>query len=150
MDEQWPEGMQLIRPVVDITGRLLKHELPLRSSTTLLDMTDEYSFFTPAILYILGILNDHPLIEFMYEYQREVPFFWRRFDKPLFRGLEVDDDPGWNHALWALQREHWDVFCSFYCSLAVSNIAPRRLFRVGMQLIDVVDPLAVMHHDHVP
>lgn len=138
----WDEGV-LAGPEVDPLGRLVKYELPLRGASALKQLQTDYAFFTPAILYLLGVVTDQPLLDFLWEYRQPVRFYFRKFRLPLFAGLEVDGDAGWNHGLWALEREHWPVFADFYCSLKISNRPLKRLFGVGAQLLTVVDPVAL-------
>jgi len=138
----WREG-SAAGPEIDPMGRLRKYELRVGNAESLQAMTAEYAFFTPAPLYIFGIVTDHPLLMFLQEYRQNVPFYFKKFTAPLFRGLEVDGDEDWNHALWAIRCEHWPVFVDFYCSIKVSNRQRKRLFGIGWQSLVVVDPVAL-------
>lgn len=138
----WREGTQT-GPEVDPLGRLYKRELPLRGTRSLKQLQAEYAFFTPAILYVLGIVTDQPLLDFLWEYRQPVPFYFRKFRLPLFAGLDIEGDAAWNHGLWAVEKEHWPVFLDFYCSLKISNRPLRRMFGIGLQELTIIDPVAL-------
>jgi hypothetical protein len=121
----------------------MKRPLIVGRATALADLTDTYEFFTPAILYVLGIVTDLPLIDFLEEYGQPAHFYFKQFTCPLFAGLDVDNDPGWNYGLWAIEKQHWPSFLDFYCSIKVSNRSSKRMFGIGVQNVTVVDALAI-------
>lgn len=73
---------------------------------------DRFVFFTPALLYLYGGFNDKFLSAFRAEQNREIPFYFTSFDRPLFRGLRntLSGWGGWNHILWAIDREWFNKF----------------------------------------
>lgn len=141
--QTWKEGLDFKGPSVDPHGRLHKHELRVGEARSLADLQGEYVFFTPAVPYLLRVLDDGPLCDMMWELRTEVPFFYKKFTLPLFRRLDAPDgDADWNYALWALRHEHWDYFLDFYCSVAVRDHARHCLHRVAAQRVLIADPLA--------
>jgi hypothetical protein len=100
-----------------------------------------FTFFTPAIAYIYGRLNDAFFTDFLATYGQEVGFFHYRFNKPIFKGLEVNKEPSWNHVLWAVYNEHWEAFSDHFCSAV--QLAPdvKQVVRFAEQEIDIADPL---------
>lgn len=138
------EGISFVMPTLDARGVLPKKELRLGLAESLQVMTEEYTFFTPAILYLLGLTTDAPLIDFQFEKRCNVDFYYRKFAHPIFRGLETPDgDSDWNHALWAVRKEVWQDFYDFYSSLAFTDGQRRYVTHMASQVIDVVDPLAM-------
>lgn len=136
-------GSQFVGPPVDEHGRIPKKELRAGAARGLSEMLDEYAFFTPAILYLHGGFRDAPLIDFMYEMRTDVTFYYRKFSRPVFRGLEAqsNSDPAWNFALWALRREYFEAFSDFLVSLTLTYADEKTAAGVGEQVIEVPDPL---------
>lgn len=140
----WQEGVRYRGPTTDALGRVKKHELRLGRATSLADLQTEYVFFTPALLYVLSIVDDRPLCDLMWELGRDIPIYFKKFTWPMFRRLETPDgDRAWNHALWAVRPEHWEYFLDFYCSIAIRNHDKKQLYRVAAQDVVVVDPVRV-------
>jgi hypothetical protein len=140
----WSEGLVYKGPTTDPLGRVVKHELRTGAARTLGDLAGEYHFFTPAVVYLNDLVGDWPLIDLMYELRRDVPFYYKKFRWPLFRGLETPDgDVDWNHALWAVRVGDWRPFFDFYCSVAARD--RDRVRRIAAQTLAVLDPLAAEH-----
>lgn len=138
-------GSRFVGPPVDAEGRVYKHELRLGSTGGLTDLLEEYTFFTPAILYTRGGFRDGPLIDFMFDLNTEVKFYYKKFSKPIFRGLETlsSGDPGWNFALWAVKQEYFQALNDFLVSITLTYGEDKVVAGVGEQLITVPDPLMV-------
>lgn len=140
----YPQSPQYRGPAVDSRGRLAKRSLRLGAAESLLALQAEYSFFTPAALYLHGMFSDAPLIEHVAALGRDLPLYYHRFARPLFRGLEArDGDADWNAALWAVRWEDWPGLLDHLCGLTVVDPARGRVVRYGQQLFDVADPLVV-------
>jgi len=140
----WKDGVAFKTPETDHGGRLQKHLLPLGRAKSLTELAQDYAFFTPAILYLHGYMTDDPLVDFLHEYQQNVEFFFYRFDRRIFAGLDTSDgDVDWNHAVWAVRREHWEAFKSFYLTVAVAVPDSNYVNKIGRQVLHVIDPLAV-------
>jgi len=133
-------------PSVDSKGLLKKYPLRLGAAAALGDVLDEYVFFTPASLYLHGYFCDAPLIDFVWEMGGDVRLYHRRFNRPIFRGLETrDGDKDWNHVLWAIKREFWANFNDFLISTVLSfrEATPPHLSMFAEQEVTILDPLAV-------
>jgi hypothetical protein len=140
----WQEGVSYRGPTTDPLGRVKKHELRLGRAESLASLQKEYVFFTPALLYVLSVVDDRPLCDLMWELGRDIPIYFKKFTWPMFRRLETaDGDTAWNHALWAVRPDHWDYLLDFYCSMAIRNHERKQLYRVAAQDVLVVDPLVV-------
>lgn len=144
----WGESLAYKGPTCDPLGRVRKYPLRTGSAESLAALQREYRFFTPAILYRLAVINDQPLADLMWELGRDVPVYFKKFPWRLFRGLELPDgDADWNHVLWAVRADtDWGPLADFYCSLAVRNHERDETYRVGLQEVEVVDPLALERH----
>lgn len=144
MDRQQPlpEGHNLLT-TADARAVLPKKELRLGAAPSLASLTGEYAFFTPALLYLNGIVNDMPLVDFQIDYGQLVPFYYARLPQPFFRGLEHrDGDKDWNHALWAVDRVHWEAFKKFYGAIVIYNEEKHWIYEVGVQELEVADRLS--------
>lgn len=139
------EGLTPDDTVLDENGFIAKYALNVGSAKALSEMTDEYEFFTPAILYLYARFRDAPLADFVYMVHRDCKFYFHRFDRPVFAGLEAksNKDPAWNFALWAVKREHWPLFCDWMVSLTFTYGDTKSVCAVGEQRLTVLDPLAV-------
>ncbi len=138
------EGVSFRPPPVDPLGRLRKTRMRFGGSRRLGEFAGEFAFFTPAPLYLLGVVSDAPLVDFLVEHRLAADFYFAVFDRPVFSGLVAPDgDRMWDHGLWALRADVWPLFADFYCSLAIRDGESGRLWRVGMQWLDVADPLTV-------
>ena len=94
-----------------------------------------------SALYIWGQFNDHVLVDFLEQYKKPVEFAFRRFNRPLFRGLETDLSKDWNHVLWAIEHEHWEPFKDHILAATLIDQANRHIYQTALQEFDIVDPL---------
>lgn len=141
------EGVRFLGPTLDARGCIKKYALATGRAKTLGEMTSDFTFFTPAPLYLGGFI-DAPLIDFMFEMGEEVRFYFRKFGRPIFSGLEArsNGNPDWNFVIWAIRRHVWQAFNNFVVSLTMKCADSRTVFGVGEQDLVVVDPLAVETH----
>ena len=136
-------GIKFLGPPVDEHGRIMKREFRCETALSLASLTDEYAFFTPALMYLYGAFYDGPLIDFMHEIREQVPLYYRRFRRPLFRGLETaDGNTDWNHALWVVRREHYQRLSDFIMTLTFMFREEERIICFGEQDLTIFDPLA--------
>lgn len=137
------EGTRYLGPPVDMMGVVEKHPLQVGNAESLSVMQEEYAFFTPAVLYLHARFTDGPLIDAMWEMRETIKIYHKKFDRPIFRGLETrDGNKDWNHVLWAVERPYWQFLHNFIASLTLSNADTKTIIRVGGQDIQVYDPLA--------
>lgn len=145
MDGEQPVDQSpiFLGPPVDARGVIRKRPLPIGHAESLRAMAADFTFFTPAALYLHGKFGDAPLIDYMAELGEDVPLYYHRFDRPVFAGLETaSGDADWNHVLWAVRREYWRSLLDFICSLTIAVCAERSTYRYGQQLFAIVDPIA--------
>jgi hypothetical protein len=134
---------RFVGPTVDARGVLRKYPLRVGGAESLTALLGEHVFFTPAALYLHGGLTDGPLIDFIYEVRENVRFYYKKFNRPVFRGLEDGADSDWNHVLWAVSREHWEALARFMLSVTLFYPDERRLARFAEQELVVLDPLSL-------
>lgn len=138
------ETPKFVGPVVDQRGIVRKYRMPVSKAESLLALNDEYAFFTPAALYLHGSFVEGMWVDYMYEMQADVPLYFQKFARPIFRGLATRDrDPSWNHVLWAVTRDYWDSVVNFLCSLSLVDRETQTVVRYGLQELNVLDPLAI-------
>lgn len=114
----------------------------LSTAARLTDFTDEYEFYTPALLHTrIPLGNQDPYHDFLNEVNCEVPRISLCFESPIFRGLEVDSDPAWNHVLYGMPKLWWKQFSQFMGSLAFHDRDANTLTRIRTQDLYIVDPL---------
>jgi len=138
-----PEGVSAGGPPVDADGVVRKYPLRVGAATRLADLAEEYAFFTPAVLYLHGGFTDAPLADLLAA-RPAVRFFFRKFARPLFRGLKApsNGNPDWNFALWAVERAHWPAVADWLVSLTFTYAQTREVAGVGQQELTIADPLA--------
>lgn len=139
------EGMRERGTQADANGFIPKHALTTGASRSLLQMNEEYAFFTPALLYLLTNFRDDPLADFQVNMGEPVKFYYRKFSHPIFRGLNArsNGDPAWNFVLWAIERPFWRAFSDFMVSIVLSDTDAGQVYGVGEQELVVIDPLAM-------
>lgn len=151
-----PEGtVDKGRPVLDENGFIEKFELNVGQARNLRGFAEEFAFFTPAILYLRGGFRDAPLADLSYMTGVNVRFYYRKFARPIFRGLDSrDGDKDWNHALWAVRREHWRLVSDWLVSITLTYSEVGEVAGIGEQRLVVTDPLAVertvIYHGGLP
>lgn len=131
--------------VLDANGFIKKHELRLGQANTLQGFDEDFAFFTPAILYLHGGFRDSPLADLILMTGTDVNFYYRKFNRPIFRGLEArsNGDPAWNFVLWAVRREHWQTVADWLVSITLTYSETGEVAGIGEQPLQIVDPLAV-------
>lgn len=142
-----PEGLRNADTVLDENGFVQKYELSVGVAKNLQGHASEYAFFTPAILYLYGRFRDAPLADFVYMACPDAKFYFKRFDRPVFRGLEArsNGNPDWNHVLWAIRGEHWKLFSDWMVSVTLTYSDTGSVAGIGEQRFTVIDPLAAAH-----
>lgn len=121
---------------------LPKRELDVGKARTLGELG--MAFFTPAVLYLHGGFTDRTLVDYVRETGKELDLRYRLFRLPVFRGLHTESgDADWDHALWAVPAEDWPPLRAFLASLAFVDRRRRTFTRVGVQELEVADPLAL-------
>jgi hypothetical protein len=144
MIELQGSGVKFLGPPVDDRGVIRKQELRIGSAESLAVLAEEYAFFTPAVLYMYGQFYDGPLVDLMYERQENIPLYYKKFHRPIFRGLETPDgDTSWNHAMWAVRRDHLPILADFIIGITFVVHESRQVIRFGEHFLTIADPLAM-------
>jgi hypothetical protein len=139
-----PEDVKFVGPVVDQLGVMQKHPLQVGNAESLLAMSAEYVFFTPAVLYLHAGFTDVPLIDAVYELREDFKLYHKKFNNQIFHGLHTaDGNKDWNYVLWAVETPYWDYLFKFIASLTLTRTDLGVLIRVGGQELQILDPLAV-------
>ena len=124
--------------------RVPKAKLEFGQAKSVGRFTDRYQFFTPALLYLYGGLDDRPFVEFMEETGTDLVLASYRFERPIFSGLAAPDgDPSWNHVLFAVEKEHWKKLENYLLSAMLVDRSRNWLCQVGATDLVIADPLVV-------
>lgn len=124
-----------------------KKLLPVMTAKSLTEMVRDFTFFTPAALYLFGGMTDEPLGDFRQQYGQPVDVFHFKFQHHLFRGLTTpcgDDD--WNRVLWAVRAQFWPALRDFYLSIMLLSPQDKTASQVAYTEVDVVDSLALTNN----
>lgn len=123
------------------TAVVAKHRM-LFGAGERLSQFENYQFFSPALLYLYGGLSDTQLNDFQKSINCEVAFMFHRFNQAIFGGLDTPTrDSAWNHALWAIEIQHWPRFESFMLSVMLKDDQRKTVIRYGAQDITIMDPI---------
>ena len=122
--------------------RINPQALKISQATKLSDLSKEYVFYTPALIYMkIRLMGRDPVTQFVQEYGKQVTPFSLRFNKPVFHGLNLGRDVSWNYVLFGMEREHWEAFKSFMGTMAFTDRQLKLLARIRTKEIVVADPL---------
>lgn len=138
------EGLVARNTQADVNGFIPKTPLPVASAASLGQLLNEYAFFTPAMLYLYTNFRDDPLIDFEYSMGEPVRFYYHKFQRVIFRGLEArsNGNPDWNYVLWAVERPFWPALSDFLVSVVLTDADEQSVYGVGEQTFAMLDPLA--------
>lgn len=117
-------------------------EQRVSQATTLTDLAVDYHFYTPALLYIhVRLMGREPFHDFSAEYGKEVVPISLKFDKPVFKGLDTQGSPAWNHYLYGVEHEHFLPFLTWLGALAVMDRDINLVTRLRYRELEIADPL---------
>jgi len=137
------EGLVSGDTVLDANGVLQKYELRLGKAKSLCELAADFVFFTPAVLYLKGRFIDAPLADFVYMMAPDCKFYFKKFGRPVFRGLTAPNgDVDWNFVLWAIPKHHWEAFSAWMVGITLTYADTKEVAGIGEQRFEVVDPLA--------
>lgn len=101
----------------------------------------EYRFFTPALLYLYSRHTEQLLQQFADEHTG-CCYYHHHFKQPLFRGFSAPNgDLAWNFVLWAMDKPFYPAFERFMLSTVMVDRVMQRVYRIGVDDINIVDPL---------
>ncbi len=140
--------------VVDADGVVPKQPVLWSKAKSLAAMQERFAFFSPAVLYLYGRLEDQMLADFgARRPDLEVWYGYTLFDRQIFRGLtHPDGDARWNHALWCMPKATYPAFRAHIASIVVndSRLKWRALYdavQVDLAIPDPIYPLGSMEID---
>jgi len=106
-----------------------------------LDDVPGYVWYSPAAIYIWGRYSEVNLSDLVQQHDAKI--FWYKFDKPIFKGFEVNGDAGWNHTLWAAPEDQWKKIYDTVLETVQFDIPRQRLYQYALQTLTIHDPLSV-------
>lgn len=109
------------------------------SNVKRLSNLSQYVWYTPAPIYLWGRYTDINLSDIMAEY--ELKIYWYRFNRPIFKGLELNQDPAWNHTLWAADKETWAKLTNGILESVQFDVEAKKLYNYALQELVIMDPL---------
>lgn len=128
-----------------------KVELDLGKCKSLLELTQDYALYTPALLHLTVPLTFDPFDLFCEEYGSPVSRFVLRFEHPIFTGLvHPDGDASWCYTLEGMEKEHWEAFKSWVGTCAFNDSKRGILRRVRTQELGLHDPLNYHTNESIP
>ena len=133
----WAEGSEKFGE-----ERVRLHRLRLSQAATLKDLSDQYVFYTPALLHmVVPLCGRDPFTVFQREYNKEVLPLSLRFNRPIFQGFNVGGIKDWNYLLFAMEREHFQHYLSWMQSLTFADRERGVVYRLGDKTIQIADPV---------
>ena len=99
----------------------------------------QYMWYTPAPIYLWGRYTDINLSDIVSEY--DIKIYWYRFNKPVFKGLTINNDPSWNHMLWACDASKWKSLVDGVLESVQFNTQTKTLYTYALQELFISDPL---------
>lgn len=106
-----------------------------------LDDIPGYVWYTPAALYLWGRYTDNNLSDLVHQHNLKI--FWYKFEKPIFSGFTFNNDPSWNHVLWASSVDQWNKLLDGILESVQFDIQNSKLYQYALQQLTIYDPLAV-------
>jgi len=117
------------------------YQAKLSAAATMADLTPDYVFYTPALIYICNPLTFDPMADFLTENNYDIVPFSLAFNQPLFKGMETERDSMWNHVIYGVDKEQWPKLEKFLGSIAFSERDTGKLTRVRTQKVTIADPI---------
>jgi hypothetical protein len=114
--------------------------LKLEGAKFLGEMTEDYHFFTPGLVYqTVKLRKDLPSM-YVDEFGTELEQFTIKFDKPIFGGFDTLRRD-WNYVLYAMRIADWKKFLPWVGSITCADTPSKILYRVRSQDTGILDPL---------
>ncbi len=135
------------------------HNIPVEASNpqtakshTLTDMSQDYEFFTTGVIHTITPFDRDPVAEFnranYTNIAQELPLtidasapFFRGLGVCLVNGIPVNFD----HRLYAICRERWELLRDFISGIAMVHAQTQFYARVNFYELSLVDPYALQH-----
>lgn len=120
-----------------------RQRLKFSQAATLRDLSEEYAWFSLALMYLhVRLMGRDPWGDYVRDCGRDDTFqITMRFDKPVFKGMEIYTDHEWNHVLWAMPKDQWPDYCEWMGQVAFVDRDLQRVARIRTQTFPIADPL---------
>jgi len=115
--------------------RVPKYRIQFENASSLSDVGDRYTWFSPAAIYRFGMFTDVNLSDLTQNLDFKV--FYYQFDKPIFTRFGGE----WDHLLWAMESEKWVKFCDKLLETVQIDIPNKLVYQYAMQELKLWDPL---------
>jgi len=115
------------------------------------EISKEWQFFTPALLYLFGRFSDEPIARYIDETGVELQLAHYKFNRAVFEGMKSPlGNSEWDHVLWAVPKPQWATFEQYLISIVLVNYKMKTTFGVGSQDLVIIDPLFLDQHTVLP
>lgn len=120
-----------------------RHWMQIGQAATLKDLSAEYAWFSLALMYSrVPLMGRDPWADYVAESGHDETFqVTIKFDRPIFRGLEIGTNREYNHVLWAIERERWDDYCKWMGRVSFVDRDQQTAVRLRTQTLSIADPL---------
>ncbi len=98
-----------------------------------------YVWYTPAPIYLWGRFSEINLADLVQRCNLQI--FWYQFEQPVFQGLQLPNDPAWNHSLWAARQDQWNQLVDAILETVQFDLPNKRLYQYALQKLNIYDPL---------
>ncbi len=115
--------------------RVPKYRIQFENASSLGDVGDQYTWFSPAVIYRYGRFTDVNLSDLIQILDFKI--FYYQFDKPIFTRFGGE----WDHLLWAMESEKWVKFCDKLLEIIQIDIPNKLVYQYAMQEFEIWDPL---------
>ena len=137
-------------PPIDV----VRHEVPVDNETTgakeethtLTDMSAEYEFFTTAPMIVAGGFDRDPVVEFLKHHpptSDDEQIITIDYTRPFFEGLGLGfllaTLVSWDHRLYAVRRDRWDLVRDLIAGIGWANQSLRMFTRSCFYELEIVD-----------
>lgn len=137
-----PQGLSYVGEGI-VDGVAQRHELRISQATLLRDLAADYVFFTLALVYSrVRLMGRDPWADYISERGKDAVFqITMKFERPIFKGLEIGLDHEWNHVLWCMERSEWEDYCQWMGRIAFVDRDRGNVTRLRTQRVLIADPL---------
>lgn len=134
------EGQHQAETLSGVEFRNLPPIQKVQMTEKLSALSDDFVFFTHALLFTEAKMQYDPLEELMLKKDNYDMVFSVQYNKPLFNGLVFPDGSSWNRILLGCKKEHWlDVYTLLNTMVAVSSV-DSKLYSCFMSQAFMPDP----------
>jgi hypothetical protein len=135
-----PEGIS--EPEVKQVEKVELPQQKIAGTASLGDLSKDYVFFTPGLIFTHGELPNDPVQEFVNEAKGTPQIAFMNFDKPIFEGFRFKDGRvEWNHKLLAIERPRWEEILQFLGTVGILDREQKLFYGVKPFMVRIADPV---------